>query len=268
MMGLKTRLALARTLVWVGLQSTPEVLTGLVRELLGGRADLVVLVQPDATADDLLTGHRAALAASDGRAIIGLAADQKLAGRAGADLVAADAAAAQIRAHQYGLTLAVASDARELEGALASDQVDAVVVLPALAGLAIQLAPPAMPTSKPWFAQTETLAAGRELIAAGVRRLALEAPPLTAEQDLGMSPGAVVAAYRQALSASWRDEMQQVSLAGFSADGRAAAPTSPPARGLVEGHPRARQTPDAPQPDAPFDEWSRPEREKGPDDHW
>lgn len=266
-MGLKTRLALSRTLVWVGLQHTPEVLTQLVRELLGGRADVVVVVQPDATPADLLIGHRAALAGADGRAIIGLAADAKVAAQAAADLVAADAAAAQLRAHQYGLTVAVASDARELEGALAADQVDAVVVPPALAGLAVQLAPPTQPASKPWFAQTDTLATGRGLIAAGVRRLALEAPPITAETDLGLAPRQVVAAYRDALAASWRTEMEQVSLAGF-AIGQPMSPPGAAAPGLADTHPRARQTPDAPQPDAPFDEWARPEREKGPDDHW
>lgn len=254
MMGLKTRLALSRTLVWVGLQRSPEELSGLVRELVGGRADLVVVVQPDARPDDLLIGYHAARRAGDGRTIIGLAADARIATQATADLVVADAAIGAVKGHEFGLTLTAASDARELEAALADDQVDAVAVPPGLAGLAMQLAPPTLSSSKPWFAQTETLAEGRELIAAGVRRLALEAPPITAELDLGMRPAAVVGAYRDALAASWRDEMQQVSVTGFAAQ---AVPNLQP-------HPRP--TPDAPRPDV--DEWAEPSRERGPDDHW
>ncbi|MGI5951502.1 MAG: hypothetical protein ACOX61_06620 [Brooklawnia sp.] len=273
MMGLKTRLALSRTLVWVGLQRTPEILAGLVGQLVAGRADVVVLVQPDAQPDDLVSGYRAAVAAGDGRSIIGLAGPAQVASTAQADLVVADASAAQAPAHRYGLSLAVAGDATELESALAAGQVDAVVLPAGLTGVALRLAPPHLPSSKPWFVQTDTLAAGRELVAAGVRRLALEAPPVTAEADLGMPPRAVVAAYREALADSWRADMQQVSLAGFAATARTAAAPTPPAHGLVDGLPRPRQTPDAPLPDVPVsddegDGWGQPWREKGPDDHW
>lgn len=219
MMGLQTRLKMARTLVWVGLQTSPQALAELVGRLCAGRADVVVVVQPDATGDDLLIGYRAALAAGDGRTIIGLAGDAAEARRASADLVAHDAALPAVHGHEYSLSLAVASDARELEKALADDQVSAVVVTPALVQLAIELAPPAQPESKPWFAQTETLAQGRELITAGARRLALESPAITAEQDLGMGPDAVVGAYRDALASSWRAEMDEVSFAAPRSDG-------------------------------------------------
>lgn len=235
MMGLQTRLKMARTLVWVGLQTNPQELARLVGQLCAGRADVVVVVQPDATGDDLLIGYRAALQAGDGRTIIGLAGDANQAKRARADLVAQDAALPPVRAHEHALSVAVASDARELERALADEAVSAVVLTPGLVQLAGQLAPPERPDSKPWFAQAQTLAEGRELIAAGARRLALESPAVTAEQDLGMGPDAVVGAYRDALAASWRDTMAQTT---FS-----------PKTWTDES---AEEQP----------------REKGPDDHW
>lgn len=256
MLGLRTRLGMARTLVWVGLQESPAVLTDLVRELCAGRADLVVVVQPGAEADDLVLGHGAAMRAGDGRTIIGLAADASVARRAKADLVATDAAATPAKGHEYSLSLAAASDARELERALADPLVDGVVLTPALVAVAAVLAPAAEPDSKPWFAQASSLAEGRSLIAAGARRLALESPPITAQTDLGMSPGEVVAAYRAALAASWGENLIAGPLGGIS---------SRP-NGLGMGRP----TPDAPQPGAAEtdEQWSGPHREPGPDDHW
>lgn len=281
MMGLKTRLALARTLVWVGLQRSPEVLAQLVRELAAGRADVVVLVQPGAGNDDLLLGHQAAVDASGGRVILGLAAGAKLARRARADLVAAHASKTPTRAHVHALTLAVARDGHELERVLADDEVDAVVVTAPLVAVAALLAPPAAADSKPWFAQAGSLAEGRSLIAAGARRLALESPPLAAET--GQSPREVVAAFHDALLDAWRDEMEQVSFAALAADGPGGAAIRPHtfASALPDGSAPGRPAPDAPPAKAqPHEQgaagrtsdppgWSLGgHREKGPDDHW
>lgn len=262
MMGLKTRLAQARTLVWVGLQTSPDVLARLTGELADGRADVVVLIQPDAAANDLLIGHRAALGATGGRTILGIAADAKTAKKSGADLVAADAALPAVKAHQHALSLAVASDARELERALADESVDAVVLLPGLVPVAVRLAPPAAVTSKPWFVQVDTLAEGRSMIAAGARRLAMESPEITSAENLGMTPRQVVAAYRDALAASWRDDMEAVTFGGFAAD------SPKPGRPGFGARPLAAEQP-APQPSPQPDEHpDLPHREKGPDDHW
>ncbi len=195
MMGLQTRLKLARTMVWVGLQTNPQELARLVGQLCagqhrrGGRG--AAGRHRRRPADRLPRG----LQAGDGRTIIRLAGDANQAKKVKADLVAQDAALPPVRAHEHALSVAVASDARELERALADDAV-AVVVTAGLVQMAGQLAPPERPDSKPWFAQAQTLAEGRELIAAGARRLALESPAITAEQDLGMGPDAVVGAYR------------------------------------------------------------------------
>lgn len=277
---------LARTLVWVGLQSGPEVLAKLVRELSAGPADVVVLVQPGATDDDLLLGYQTAVQANDGKAIIGLAARAKFARRARADLVAADASKTPTRGHLHALTVAVAGDGRELEQALANDDVDAVVVPPALVTAAVVLAPPAAKDSKPWFALAGSLAEGDSLIAAGARRLAVESPSPGLEAAPGDSPGAMVAAYRAALAVPWREEMGPASFAALAAEGH----TGPGAggRGFASARPDGsspgRPVPDAPlaktrphQPDsdrpldqsAHEDDWSSPSHhEKGPDDHW
>lgn len=214
MMGLKTRLALARVLVWTGLQANPEQLTELVRQLCAGQADVIVIAQPDAAADDLRTGFRAAQTAMDSRAILGLAAPAALTGGAGADLVVSAASRAPIQAQQYALTMAAARNPEELRWAVADDQVAAVVLADGLLAEAVRLAPPSEPASKPWFAPADSLVSARALVAGGARRIALSAPSVAAAES-AMAPRAVVRAYRELLRPVWSAEMEQVSMAAF-----------------------------------------------------
>ena len=251
MMGLKTRLALARTLVWVGLQPCPEVLRELVGGLCAGRADVIVLVQPDAGADDLLLGYRTGLQATDGRAILGLATAAWLARRARADLVAADAGVAPVRAHEYALTLAVATQLAELERVLDDVNVDAVVVTPDLVDRAVALAPPTEVDSKPWFAQADSLGQARALVEAGARRLAL--PTIVSQSQLGMSPRQLVDAYRGTLADTWRAEMEQVTFTTLHRSHQ--RPPRTLATGTQEGEDDDLSA-------------STGHRERGPDDHW
>lgn len=246
MMGLKTRLALARTLVWVGTQTSPEVLAQLVRELCAARADVLVLAQPDARDEDLLAAHQVSVQAAEGRTIVGLAGSKRLARRAGADLVAAGARNAPTRSHAHALALAVAGDVSELARALTDDDVDAVVVTPALVPAAAELAPPAAKESKPWFAQAESLAEAESLVLAGARRLAVELAPLTAATDAYLQAREAVAAYRAALATPWREEMEDVSLAAFADAGQFIARPHRLASARLDGRAPGRPVPDAP----------------------
>lgn len=274
MMGLKTKLALARTLVWVGLQPSPEVLRELVGGLCAGRADVIVLVQPDADADDLLLGHRTALQSADGRAILGLAAAGELARRARADLVAADAVVAPVRAHDYALTLAVAKQLADLTRSLEDVHVDAVVVTPDLIDPAVALAPPTAVASKPWFAQVDSLAQARALVAAGARRLAL--PAINSQGQLGMSPRQLVDAYRSTLAEAWRAEMAQFTFSTLHLGQQRPPHTLVSARpdGSVPGRPTPDASPARARPHhTPTSEdddggWLGGHHERGPDDHW
>ena len=251
MMGLKTRLALARTLAWVGPQPSPEALRELVGGLCAGRADVIVLVQPDAGADDVLLGYRTGLQAADGRAILGLATAAWLARRARADLVAADAGVAPVRAHKYALTLAVAKQLAELERALRHVDVDAVVVTPDLVDRAVALAPPTEVDSKPWFAQADSLSQARAMVEAGARRLAL--PAIVSQGQLGMSPRQLVDAYRGTLADTWRAEMEQVTFTTLHRSHQ--RPPRTLATGTQEGEDDDLSA-------------STGHRERGPDDHW
>lgn len=272
MLGLKTRLALSRTLAWVGLQAAPHALGELVGALCAGRVDVIVIVQPDASVEDLLLGYRTALEASDGRAVLGLATSESLARQARADMVAADAVVAPIRAHEYALTLAVANNRTDLDRAARDVNADAMVVTADLVDRAVALAPPTLPDAKPWFAQVNSVSQARSAVAAGARRLAL--PAIISQRRLGMSPRQFVTSYRETLAGSWRDEMEQVTFAalhgGAQVLGRSFALGWPEAAGL------SRPAPDAPPAQAqPYhaavedDLWDGTgRRERGPDDHW
>ena len=244
MMGLKTRLALARTLVWVGLQPCPEVLRELVGGLCAGRADVIVLVQPDAGADDLLLGYCTGLQAADGRAILGLATAAWLpAGRG--PLVAADAGVAPC-AHEYALTLAVATQLAELERVLDDVNVDAVVVT-RLVDRAVALAPPT--GGQQTLVRADGFAGSGPCTGRG-RRRRLALPTVVSQSQLGMSPRQLVDAYRGTLADTGRRDG-----AGHF---HHAAPRPRPARTLAAG-PRRRGRRLSP---------STGHRERGPDDHW
>ena len=60
-MGLTTRLALARTLVWTGLQNEPKTLAERVRQLCSQRADLIVIGSVNAGAEVLDTARSGAV---------------------------------------------------------------------------------------------------------------------------------------------------------------------------------------------------------------
>lgn len=200
-MGLRTRLGLAQTLVFTGLQTDPTTLARLVDRFCRQHADLIVLWQPDAIGDDLLLGYRAGLQAMDGRAVLGVRADAQAVARSCADLVISAEGVRPLRGHRYGLAAVFADDPAALRQAVADAQVDAIVVSPSLVRVAAGLLPPAEPSSKPWFAMVNSIRAGRSAVQAGARRLAFEFP---SGEDLPQ--------YRELLAASWRDEMEAVAL--------------------------------------------------------
>ncbi len=203
-MGLKTRLALARTLVFTGLQTEPRVLADVVRQLCRQRADLIVVWQPDAIADDLTIGYRAGLEAMDGRAVLGVRADARSVATSSADLVVSEPGTRAAQGHQSGLAVVVADSAGALRTALGDGQIDGVVIRPDLVAGAVWLAPPVDPSSTPWFVMVDSVASGRSAVQAGARRLAFDS-----------ADGAGVRGYRELLDAPWRDEMEQVGLGAF-----------------------------------------------------
>lgn len=214
-MSLSTRLRLARTLAWVGLQNSPDELTELVRQLVGKRADLVVIVQPDARDDDLAEGFQAAAGARDSNVILGLAHDMATASAVRADLIAVSAAVEPGRGHQWGLCVAVAGNPASARRALADDRVDALVITPELVDLLLAQAPPAQTASKPWFCQVADLAQAQQLVTRGVRRFAFEAPPAE-----------LVGQLRDLLLEPWRTELEQVTFAAMQGDQGVTQPRS------------------------------------------
>ena len=214
MLGMRTRLGSAKTLVWVGLQDHPRTLSALVGQLCTARADLVVLTQPDARPDDLLLGHRAAQQASDGRVLLGLAGEARLTGRANADLVAAKASEVRERIHEHSLNLAVVTSPAHLRAALTDDRVDALVLTPELVVDAVLSAPPSQRGSRPWFVQVASLEQAREVIKAGARRLAFDLAVVSRSRPQSTA-GQLVADFRDELLTSWQADMGEVAMGAF-----------------------------------------------------
>ncbi|WIY81668.1 hypothetical protein [Propionimicrobium sp. PCR01-08-3] len=206
LMGLKTRLRLSRTLTWVGLQTNPKTLAELVQRLCREHPDVIVITQPGALPEDLVTGYRSALKAlgrQSGQTILGLQADTRAAVSASADLVVTGAGAGAVRGHSHGLSVVRADDRITGQSALDDPDVDAVIVPIDLVARTAAQAPASDPTSKPWFAQVADLDGARRAVGAGARRLAFT--------------GTDVAGYRELLAGPWRDEMERVSFTAFQA---------------------------------------------------
>ena len=236
MMGLATRLRLARTLAWTGLRDSPEELAELVKQLVSRRTGLVVIVQPDARDDDLAQGFEAAAAARDGSVILGVAHDLATAEQVHADLVAVNASEKPGRGHQWGLCVAVAGNWSSAERALANEQVDALVVIADLVDKMVQAAPPAEAASKPWFCQVADLAEAREVVERGARRLAFEAPPAEMAGEL-----------RELLGEAWRTEMERYTFAAMQGDQAVTRPRSF-LGGAAPKPAEAPKQPEAPKP--------------------
>lgn len=207
MMGLRTRMLLARLMVRISPDNPAQELGALTAELARGGANIVII--------DRGWGHYPALSVIEAcqanitsRMICGIAADA-IAGLPATDLTLWYGPGPAPRLSRWSLT-----GGEGLAGLTDSDT-DLVIVSPAQVAQAARIAPAAKPKTKPWFAAVTSKAEAQAAIDAGARRLVID---LTrgSESAGAISPVAeMVEAYRQLLAESWRTEMAAVSLGSF-----------------------------------------------------
>ncbi|GAA2181917.1 hypothetical protein GCM10009785_18940 [Brooklawnia cerclae] len=216
LLGLKTRLGLARTMAWVGVEdssTSTDDLRRVVAELSRGRADIVVLSAQRTTSATVRVAHEAARKVLAGRTILGLAGGPVIADGIGPDLLLqTDAAPTPFRSHEWSLVGRSFYAGSGLDDALADPRLDVVVVSPHLVEQAAALAPPALAASKPWFAHTGSVDEAADLVRRGARRIAFAATGTNAYET--------VVAHRAVLERVWAAEMEQVEFAAFRADAR------------------------------------------------
>ncbi|WP_211283350.1 thiamine phosphate synthase [Propionicimonas paludicola] len=228
LMGLATRLGLARLLLITGTRSGPDDLAGFADAAFSGGVDLLQLRQTGAEEDELLACLQALRAvAYRYQGLVSAYESGHLAQRFDADLLqlperGMSAAKARDFLHEYALVGRSCHGPSAIDAALADPQVNFLTVGPvfpdagpglALVRYAAQAAPPADPDAKPWFAITGITADNLDqVLAAGARRVAVSRA-ITEADD----PAAAAHALKDRLRRAWNDDpaMQDLTLKMF-----------------------------------------------------
>lgn len=192
LLGLATRLGLARLLLITDTRSEVGDLAEFIDAAFAGGVDLAQLRDPDADPDALLgalkvlreVGYRY-------QGLVSVFESGELAERFQADLLhlserGGKAASARGHLHQWGLIGRSCHSLEQIDAALADPDVNYLTVGPVYGGLPIgdggllllrhaaKVAPPSSPESKPWFAVGGITGANLdEVLAAGARRIAV-----------------------------------------------------------------------------------------------
>lgn len=211
MMGLATRLGLAKVMVFVEPLDGGDDLAALCDELASARAAMVLLQDPDATPAQLAQAFPVVLQNSGFDAIVGLVSDHELTDvRPDTQLSTTPVP----RAHQWALLGRQAGDEDQLRAALADQESDYVVVGADLVGLAAQLQPATQVHTKPWFvggAHHDRQVSA--LIAQGARRFAFRAA------DFADDTGSQIEQLWELITQAWRSpEMERIIFGAFRHD--------------------------------------------------
>lgn len=230
LLGLATRLGLARLLLITGVRSTEGDLREFVDASFAGGVDLMQLRDPSADSDELLAALK--VLRSVGYRYQGLVSVYESAGLAEdfqADLLhlperGEAAAEARTHLHEFALIGRSCHSPEQVDAALADADVNYLTVGPVFAGLtpdaglqlvryAARVAPPSDPSAKPWFAVGGITAATLDkVLAAGARRIAVSRA-ITAAAD----PEAAAIALKDRLRQAWNSDpaMQDVTIRLF-----------------------------------------------------
>lgn len=228
LMGLATRLGLARLMVITGTRSGPDELAGFADAAFSGGVDLLQLRQTGAEEDELLACLQALRAvAYRYQGLVSAYESGQLARRFDADLLQLpERGMASVKAreylHEYALVGRSCHGPSAIDAALADPQVDFLTVGPvfpdsgpglALVRYAAQAAPPSDASAKPWFAITGITADNLDqVLAAGARRVAVSRA-VTEAAD----PSAAAQALKDRLRQAWNDDpaMQEFTFRVF-----------------------------------------------------
>lgn len=158
LLGLTTRLALARLFVLLRADTPTDELQRLGRAAADGGADLVGLLPAGVDDKTLAAAYETLAKAVVPAVVLGVADAPDVAQRVKADLlVVGPGGPTPRRPHQWALVGRTVSSERDLKRVLVEDGVDFVLVGRAVDGLdllarAAELAPSTDPRAKPWFA--------------------------------------------------------------------------------------------------------------------
>lgn len=230
LLGLATRLGLARLLLITGTRSEEGDLDSFVDAAFAGGVDIMQLRDLGADDDALLAaltvmrnaGHRY-------QGLVSVYESSRLAERFSADLLHLPergevARKARRRLHQWALVGRSCHDEAQVDAALADPDVNYLTVGPVFAGLtpdcglelvryATKVAPPSDPSAKPWFAVGGVTAATLDtVLAAGAKRIAVSRA-ITSAHD----PEAAAIALKDRLRHAWNADpaMQALTLQVF-----------------------------------------------------
>ncbi len=228
LMGLATRLGLARLMLITGTRSGADELAGFADAAFSGGVDLIQLRQAGAEEDELLACLQAVRAVGYRyQGLVSAYESGHLARRFDADLLQLPergmaAAKARSYLHEYALVGRSCHGPSAIDAALADPQVDFLTVGPvfpdagpglALIRYAEQAAPRSDPAAKPWFAITGiTIDNLDQVLAAGARRIAVS-HAITGADD----PSAAARALKDRLRQAWNDDpaMQEFTFRAF-----------------------------------------------------
>ncbi len=230
LLGLATRLGLARLLLITGARTEQDDLPTFADACFAGGVDLMQLRDPSADHDQLLnalTVMRSAALHYQG--LVSVYESEPLAKEFGADVLhlperGIPAAEARGYLHEWALVGRSCHSREQIYAALADPDVDYLNVGPVFAGLTAdggldlvrhtaEVAPPGDPASKPWFA-VGGITAGTldQVLTAGARRIAVSRA-ITAADD----PEAAAISLKDRVRHAWNDDpaMQKLTLEVF-----------------------------------------------------
>ena len=209
MMGLDTRLRLAKVAVMLPTLDQGEQLANLCDEMASASAAMVFIDDATASREQVAAAYEVALHSSGFDAIVGVVGDSDWSD-VGVD--AQLSTQATPRPHQWALRGRFVADEAALRAAVADAAVDFIFVPARLVALAAQLAPATSADAKPWFvAGLRNAAETRAAITQGACRVAIWVD----RQGLG----AAVEEQWQLVTQVWRrPQMQQATFAAFNTD--------------------------------------------------
>lgn len=220
LMGIDTRLKLARLYLVTDARAATGDLAPFASAALAGGVDMIQLADADldtrAELDALATLRTAA---QQHQALLATFGNPDIAGEFAADVLhlpddGSDAKKARRSLHQFAVVGRSCRDADDIARALADEAVDYLVVNADITAIeyTAQLAPPADPESKPWFAAGGiTLDYLDVVLEAGARRV-MVSRALSRAKD----PQQAAAAFRAKLQKVWHDPaMEAVTMSAF-----------------------------------------------------
>jgi len=225
LLGLATRLGLARLLLITGTRGEEDDLSGFVDSCFAGGVDIIQLRDPGADHARLLAALKVLREVGyHYQGLVSVYESTALGEEFGADLLhlperGEAAAEARTHLHQWALIGRSCHSTQQVDAALADPDVNYLTVGPVFAGLTptsgldlvrytTRVAPPGDPASKPWFAVGGITAATLDqVLDAGAKRIAVSRA-ITAAHD----PEAAAIALKDRLRQAWNSDPAMANL--------------------------------------------------------